>query len=113
MFQHHLSNANNLVAVQYVLDNFSQGNRAHVPDDVIIISEAHALNYFNHHQEDVAINQLHQMSHNVIAVGLGSVNQNEMNWVATDRNHFFLIENIFHFNFHSFVSTVTNLIRCN
>ena len=103
---------NNLVAIELVLNNFNQGNRPSVPDDVIFISEGHSLHYFSQNKEDAAIRALHQKSNNVISVAVGAANQNEMNRIASDNSHFIYIPDYANFNQNNVVTKLLNLV-CN
>ncbi|XP_045178954.2 cartilage matrix protein-like [Mercenaria mercenaria] len=106
------SNANNLVAVNFVLQNFYQGNRPGVPDDVIFITEGHTPHWFSQNKLNTAIQSLHQKSNNVIAIALGAANQNELHHISTDNQHYFYVQDILHYDHNNLVSNVLNLVLC-
>ena len=89
-----------LAGLSYVVSHSSQstfGNRLTAPDIVILISDGswhgNLLSFItgNSDQHKV-VTKLHAMSKNVIAVGIGPVNVQMINSVATDFMHSFKVQ---------------------
>lgn len=88
--------ASNMAAVEHILQSFKNGNRPNVTDVIILLTEAHTENDWvfqavTGHSRDVAINQLHQRSHNVIAIAAGGADTSLVRRIATDSDHFYHI----------------------
>lgn len=89
--------AYNIMAANHATNSFTRGNRASVPDVLIILSQApHAMDgasyYLATHQiYDRTISLMHNRYPDVIAMAAGAADIAEMQRMATDSSHYFYV----------------------
>lgn len=89
--------ASNMAAVEHILQSLKNGNRPNIPDVIILLTEAHTENdgifqALTGHTRNEEIYQLHQRSHNVIAIAAGSADSYVVRQIATGSDHYFHID---------------------
>lgn len=102
-------------AVYHIENSFKIGNRASVPDAVVMLSGGHFYKkrfIFNGQNQltDAEVSRLHQRSQNIIAIAAGNANQNDMRRIATDTNHYFYISDLNHFDKQGLIRNIVKLI---
>ncbi|KAL4218189.1 hypothetical protein ACF0H5_022925 [Mactra antiquata] len=110
------ANGYNAIAVEYLVENFRQGNRPDVPDVILFNSQSNlhlpssSFLLSNGHTETDALQFLHHKSESVIVIAFGNADQAEMRQIASDNKHYLYIPSVVGLDPNAFQQSLSAII---